>query len=41
MGGGDESTLVDVLDNVQSFGDGVALFFKDPDGMRIEIGVNE
>jgi lactoylglutathione lyase len=27
--------------DVQSFGDGVALFIKDPDGMRIELGVNE
>ena len=27
--------------DVQSFGEGVALFLKDPDGMRIEIGVPE
>jgi lactoylglutathione lyase len=26
---------------VQTFGDGVALFLKDPDGMRIELGVPE
>ncbi len=25
---------------VQSFGDGVAVFLKDPDGMRIELGVH-
>jgi hypothetical protein len=24
---------------VQNFGEGVAVFLKDPDGMRIEIGV--
>jgi lactoylglutathione lyase len=27
--------------DVQSFGEGVALFLKDPDGMRIELGVLE
>ena len=27
--------------DVQSFGEGIALFFKDPDGMRIELGVHE
>ncbi len=27
--------------DVQSFGEGVALFLKDPDGMRIELGVYE
>jgi lactoylglutathione lyase len=27
--------------DVQSFGEGVALFLKDPDGMRIELGVHE
>ena len=27
--------------DVQGFGEGVALFLKDPDGMRIELGVQE
>jgi lactoylglutathione lyase len=27
--------------DVQSFGEGVALFLKDPDGMRIELGVQD
>ena len=27
--------------DVQSFGDGIAVFLKDPDGMRIELGVHE
>ena len=27
--------------DVQSFGEGVALFLKDPDGMRIEVGIPE
>lgn len=27
--------------DVQCFGDGVALFLKDPDGMRVELGVYE
>ena len=25
--------------DIQSFGEGIALFLKDPDGMRIELGV--
>jgi len=42
------SEVQDVMKNagyevpaVQNFGEGVALFLKDPDGMRIEIGVPE
>ena len=27
--------------DVQNFGEGIALFLKDPDGMRIELGVHE